>query len=148
MTNQDLPLRRVVTLLDDNTYQRQRDTFDGTDTFLLEIDASGVDDQHELFVRAGVALDQHTGTGVAKWSWLEDQLWSTLALQPKETGVIVLRNVEDMVDRCLADLLDFVSIVTDLARRVYDFTESSFPHEMDLYLVLTGTGQSFAVDLS
>jgi hypothetical protein len=148
MTDQDFPLRRLVTLLDDDAYRRQRDSLVSTDTYLLEIDASGVEDRRELFVRARTALDERSGSGNNKWSWLEDQLWSSLALQPKETGVIVLRRVEDMLDRCLADLLDFVGIVTDLARRVYDFTESSFPHEMDLYLVLTGTGQSFAVDLS
>jgi hypothetical protein len=141
MSEFPVSISRVVTLLDDGTYADawRRPLADG-DVLLLEVDVDGVKDGRMFFERAADALG--LDTPVRSWDGLEDYLWGRLAGSAAERGVIVMRHVETMAADALGDLLEAVSLLRDLIRRTGP-DRSSFPRELELRLVLTGTGPSF-----
>lgn len=139
-----LPLRRVRTLVDDSAYEREwRPAVQDSGSYFLEIDAAGVTDAEAFFERASVGLGLGEDAAVHKFSGLEDRIYEALAVHQADSGVIVLRHSDSMVGPLLGDLLEAVDVFGALVRAVGEDRTGSFPRDVALFVLLTGTGPSF-----
>lgn len=138
-----VPVRGVVTLLDDDSYAaRWRGPLVEAGVLLLEVDVGGVRESTTLFARLTDALALPRGVRVAGWSGLEDYLRQRVATWEMDGAMIVLRRINDMLHDLLGDLLEMMSVLRDLATDAGS-DEQNFPNEVAVRIALTGSGRSF-----
>jgi hypothetical protein len=143
MSDLPIPLTDAVTVVDDGAYESSwHKTLVDSDTFVVEIDVEACADQDGFMTRASDGL-QLTGDGrVRKWSGLQDRLWEALLPGEHEVAVFVLRHVDTLVERNLRVFLTALEVFADVKRQV-GTERQSFPRQIDVYVIVTGTGPSF-----
>lgn len=143
MTDLGVPVHRPVTLVDDGEFASSwTKQLDGSGAQVIEVDLAGVRDKDGFIQRTNDGLGLEDEARARGWDGLADRLWEVLGLGEADTAVIVLRNIDDLVAAGLGVVLDAVRILGDLRRQVGGESES-FSHQLDLYVVATGTGPSF-----
>ncbi|SDO87164.1 hypothetical protein SAMN04515671_2183 [Nakamurella panacisegetis] len=144
MTSFPLALTDLTTLVDDRIYESQwRPQLDRAGVYLLEIDVRHVSRREDFFDCAATGLGLGPDERLRKWSGLEDRIWGALAEHPADSGALVLRHADAMAGPALGDLLQAVGVFTDLAKAVGPGHEGSFPRDVQLFVILTGSGDSF-----
>lgn len=139
----DLPVYKPVTLVDDTAYASSwEDQVAGSGAHVVEIDASGVADQTEFMERASDGLGLVADGRTRSWDGLQDRIWEALSQSEADAAVIVLRHADDLVDQGLAVFVEALDVFGD-ARRLVGDPGSGFPHPIQLYVVVTGSGPNF-----
>ena len=144
MSSFPLDLGDLTTLVDDRIYEAQwRPQIDRSGAYLLEIDVRHASSREDFFAAAAKGLGLGDDERLRKWSGLEDRIWGALAEHSADSGALVLRHADAMAGALLGDLLQVVGVFTDLARAVGEGHDGSFPRDVQLFVILTGTGPSF-----
>lgn len=144
MSGEQVPMTGPVTLVDEATFARSwQPELGDAKAQVIEFELRGSGDQAEFMARANDGLGLSGDGRVRKWGGLQDRVWEALGQGDGATAVVVLRNVDDLVERALGVLLTALQVLAELRAQVGS-EGSNFPRPLDLRVVLTGTGPSFA----
>lgn len=146
MTTSPLPLGKLVTLIDDDTYATWREVQQFAVTIAVEIDLEGVLELNDVFVRAKNGLRLPDAVGLRTWSGLEDHLWSAVAQHTGAEATVTIRHVDELLSQQLEDLLELVSILTAVATQASSSTD--LQPARTVQIVLTGTDLNFPLNRS
>lgn len=136
-----IELTSLVTLIDDDTYLDEwRGDLDGA-VYLLEIDAPETAGTAAFFGQVREALGQQPESR-DNWSAIEDDIRSSVSATDSETGAIVLRHCDRLLDGSLEVFLEAVDILRTTAKSA---AGRDIPITQ-LFIILTGTGADFPTD--
>jgi hypothetical protein len=142
MTASPLPLPRVVSLVDDDTYVQWIESTEFSETVVTTIDVVDILDRSDLFDRAHTGLELPAGVGLRSWSGLEDYLWSAVSQHEGTDATIAIRHVDSMLSQLLGELLELVGLLTDVAGKAAT-TPADDEHAPTVWIVLTGDDLNF-----
>ncbi len=138
-----MPLPAPRSLLADASWAGLRRQLEADGAAVFELDCPAGADGAWFLRSAALALPADPAQAFTRWSALADALWSGLANQPARTVVYAWRHVEGFLAGGLAGLLDALDVAGDLQRSGLAPETSGLVAPIELYVVLTGDGQSF-----
>lgn len=133
----------IVTLVAQSDLETLRAALSRWGYVLYQLDGAQVKDRRSFLTAATQTLSLPPGFVVQSWDGFQDRLWGSLCGVEASHVAFIWQDADQMLNGGLGDLLSAVSIFEETARRVYNFTESGFPHEMDFTLFLVGAGPNF-----
>jgi hypothetical protein len=137
------PSFEIVTLVNRSDLDTLRVALRRWGFFAYHLDGAQVTDRRSFLAEATKTLSLPSGFGIQTWHGFQDHLWGSLCGVNESRVAFLWQDADQMLNGGLADLLAAVSVFEETARRVYNFTESGFPHEMDFTLFLVGAGPNF-----
>jgi hypothetical protein len=137
------PSFEIVTLVNRSDMETLQTALRRWGFFVYQLDGAQVTDRRSFLNAVTQTLSLPAGFGIQSWHGFQDHLWGSLCGVEASHVAFIWQDADQMLSGGLGDLLTAVSIFEETGRRVYNFTESGFPHEMDFTLFLVGDGANF-----